>query len=102
MASHTFDLSIMTQMVGEMVEISGYLAGILTISSYIPQVYKSWNTRRVEDLSKATGILLALTALTWTVYGFLMDSMPMILTNSVVFFLVLSIVSIPFLSRSHP
>ncbi len=83
-----------------MIEIIGYLAGILTVLSFIPQLYKSWNTRNIKDLSRATGVLLVLTSIMWMAYGILTNSFPVIITNFLMFFLVLSIILVPFFPKS--
>lgn len=33
-----------------MIEYLGYFAGTLTVFSFLPQVYRSWQTRRTGDL----------------------------------------------------
>ena len=77
-----------------MYDLIGFLAGILTIGSYLPQVIKSWKTRRTQDLSIGTGILLIGACICWVLYGFFLDSMPMMITNSIVLCCVLSIIAV--------
>ena len=74
-----------------MVNFVGFLAGILTIMSFLPQVIKTWRTRKTDDLSLGTGILLITASLAWTAYGVLMDSWPMMITNVVVLLCVAAI-----------
>ncbi len=74
-----------------MEDIIGYTAGILTIISFIPQVIKSWRTRKTGDLSIITFSLFMISALIWTIYGLLILSIPIIFTNLIVFALVMSI-----------
>ena len=42
-----------------MTEYFGYLAGCLTVVSFLPQVVRTWRTRRTGDLSFAMFALLA-------------------------------------------
>jgi len=79
-----------------MIDLIGYMAGFLTIISFLPQVVKSWRTRKTDDLSMMTGILLAIGAVMWTIYGLLLSSMPMIATNIIVMFCVIAIISVHF------
>ncbi len=78
----------------EMIDFVGYLAGFLTVIGFLPQAIKSWETRKTEDLSLSTGILLSCGAITWTIYGVLLSSMPMMITNVVVLICILSILVI--------
>lgn len=77
-----------------MVELIGYLAGFLTVVGFVPQVIKSWRTRRTEDLSLSTGVLLSVSAITWTIYGVLLASAPMMITNVVVLICILLILAV--------
>ena len=80
-----------------MIDLIGYLAGFLTIVGFLPQIVKSWRTRKTGDLSLSTGILLALGSITWTVYGVLLFSMPMMVTNIIVLICILSILVVKLL-----
>jgi len=80
-----------------MIDFVGYLASFLTVISFIPQVVKSWRTRKTEGLSLSTGILLSAGSITWAIYGVLLDSGPMIITNIIVFGWILSILAVKFL-----
>jgi MtN3 and saliva related transmembrane protein len=61
----------------------GLLAGTLTTIAFLPQVIKTWTSRSAKDLS--LGMLGAFSAgvLLWLIYGFLIDSLPIILANAV-------------------
>ncbi|MBI4033485.1 hypothetical protein HY379_00620, partial [Candidatus Saccharibacteria bacterium] len=50
-------------------EFIGLTAGLLTLSTYIPQALKTLRTRRTVDLSLGTLIMLSSSALLWAVYG---------------------------------
>lgn len=80
-------------------DLIGYLAGVLTISSFVPQAVKSWRTRSVGDLSPATGILILAGALTWIAYGVSLESIPVIYTNAIVFLIIASIVLVNFFPK---
>jgi len=80
-----------------MIDLVGYLAGILTIISFLPQVIKSWRSRKIDDLSKGTGAALIFASMTWIVYGVLLSSMPMIITNSIVLICVILIFLVHFI-----
>ena len=64
-----------------MIEYLGYFAGSLTVFSFLPQVYRSWQTRRTADLSMSMFALLITASSLWMVYGALNRDWPVILTN---------------------
>lgn len=63
-------------------ELVGYAAGVLTVGSYVPQVVRAWRTRRTRDLSVGTFVLLTTSGLVWMLYGLLIGSVPVVLTNA--------------------
>ncbi len=64
-----------------MIRYLGYFAGLLTVSSFLPQVVRALRTRRTRDLS-LEGLSLLVTASTlWVVYGTITTDWPVILTN---------------------
>jgi MtN3 and saliva related transmembrane protein len=72
----------------------GFVAGVLTTFSFVPQVYKAWSSKRCDDLS--WGMLLAFAAgvALWLIYGLLIWSAPVIVANAVTLALVLAILAL--------
>ncbi|WP_075343456.1 SemiSWEET family sugar transporter [Tenacibaculum agarivorans] len=64
-------------------EILGYLAAFLTTASFLPQVYKSWKTKSTEGLSLTMYTVFFIGILCWLVYGIYLNSMPIILANTI-------------------
>jgi MtN3 and saliva related transmembrane protein len=62
-------------------EILGLGAGILTASSLLPQLIKTINEKKAENIS--IGMLLVLMAglILWIFYGFKRNDLPIIVTN---------------------
>ena len=71
-------------MLKNMLENIGYLAGVLTIISFVPQATKTWKTKGTKDLSWLTWIFLTLASIAWIGYGIALESLPMLVTNTVV------------------
>ncbi|MGA2120496.1 MAG: SemiSWEET transporter [Methanoregula sp.] len=71
--------------------IVGYIAGALTTISFVPQLIKAWKMRETRDLSLAMLVLFGIGILLWIIYGFWVDSLPIIAANvsTVVLILVL-------------
>lgn len=60
----------------------GYVAGALTVASFLPQVIRAWRTRRTRDLSLGSFALLMTAGSLWIVYGALSRDWPVVATNS--------------------
>lgn len=69
----------------------GFLAGTVTVVSFVPQVVQAWRTRRTRDLSFGTFALLGSGAGLWLTYGALIRDWPVFLTNLWVVLLVSAI-----------
>jgi MtN3 and saliva related transmembrane protein len=70
-------------------DIIGYFGSFLTSITFIPQVYKSWQSKSVGDLSIAMVSIVILSTIVWLVYGFRIKSKPVIVANFIVFILSL-------------
>ena len=69
------------------VEVLGILAAIGTTSSFIPQAYKVFKTKKTEDLSLGMFLLFCGGTILWIIYGAMIKSFPVLLANSVTFVL---------------
>ena len=70
----------------------GFVAGTLTTLSFVPQVLKTFRSKRCDDLS--WGMLLAFTTgvFLWFVYGLFLRSAPVMLANLVTLLLLVWLV----------
>ena len=73
-------------------EIIGLLAAVLTTSSFVPQVYKTWKTKSAGNLSLTMYIVLFIGIILWLVYGIHLNSFSMILANIVTGILALLLI----------
>lgn len=69
------------------ITILGLIGGALTTTAFFPQVVKTWKTRSASDFSLVMLVLLTVGIFVWTIYGFLIYSIPVILANITSFFL---------------
>jgi MtN3 and saliva related transmembrane protein len=75
----------------QIVDLLGTSAGCLTTLAFLPQVLHTWRHRSAGDLSLiwlatfTTGVVL------WAVYGWVLGSWPIVVTNLVTFVLVASL-----------
>jgi len=78
------------------IEYVGYLATFLTSVSYAPQVYKSWKSKSVGDLSVWTICILFSSTIAWLSYGIGIGSGPVIAANVIVAGLTFTLVYFKF------
>jgi MtN3 and saliva related transmembrane protein len=69
----------------------GFLAGMLTTVSFVPQLYKAWSSKRCDDLSWGMLLTFALGVMLWLIYGVFLWAAPIIVANSVTLALILAI-----------
>ncbi len=64
----------------------GLIGGTLTTSSFVPQVMKALKTRSTKDVSLWMFIMLSAGILIWIIYGFMIGSLPVIISNIISLF----------------
>lgn len=65
------------------IEILGLVAATLTTAAFIPQVYKTWKEKSTKDISLSMYTVLLTGSLLWLTYGFFIESLPIILANTI-------------------
>ena len=65
------------------VVLVGLSAGILTTTSFLPQLIKAYRTKSTGDISALMFAVVSIGFALWLVYGILIRSLPIILANSV-------------------
>jgi MtN3 and saliva related transmembrane protein len=75
----------------------GYFGSFLTAITFVPQVYKSWQSKSVGDLSIWMVLIVVFSTIVWLVYAFAIESGPVIVANTIV--LILSLVLLAFKIR---
>lgn len=72
----------------------GLIAGLLTTTAFIPQVLKIYRTKSGKDVSGRMFSILSAGIVLWLIYGILVRSVPLILTNAVTLVLSLAIIAL--------
>ncbi len=72
-------------------KILGLVAGFLTTVAFVPQVVKTWRSKSARDLSLVMFSLFCAGVFLWTIYGFMIDELPVILWNIITLILALVI-----------
>ncbi|MBF9195983.1 SemiSWEET family sugar transporter [Microvirga terrestris] len=57
------------------------IAGILSTSSFVPQVLKAWRERDTAAISKRMYLVTVTAFVLWSAYGFLIRAWPLIVFN---------------------
>jgi len=73
------------------IELIGYIATILSVISFMPQVIKSWKTKSTKDVSLHMYLIFTTSQVLWLIYGILIHSWPLAIANAIIFSLSLSI-----------
>jgi MtN3 and saliva related transmembrane protein len=75
-------------------ESVGLIAGLLTTMAFVPQVWKIYQTKSGKDISARMFSIFSLGIVLWLVYGILLGSVPLILSNIVTLVLSLAILAL--------
>ena len=63
------------------IDIFGFLAALLTTIAFLPQVYKTWQTKSADDVSVVMLILFIIGLICWIIYGIKINSIPILFAN---------------------
>ena len=73
------------------IDLFGFLAAFLTTIAFLPQLYKTWETRSADDVSLIMLILFIIGLLCWIIYGLKINSIPILVANIITFIFNFSI-----------
>lgn len=60
----------------------GMMAGLLSTFAFLPQAVMVWHTKSTHDLSLGMYVLYTAALLLWGVYGGMIDSWPLVITET--------------------
>lgn len=67
---------------GGLANILGTVAGLLSVSSFVPQVLKAWREGDTDAISKRMYMVTVTAFILWTAYGFVLGSPVLIIFNA--------------------
>ena len=82
------------------VEIIGFVAALLTTYAFVPQVVKIWKSKSSKGVSVSMYLVLLLGVFLWGVYGYLIDSMSIMIANTVTGLLQLMILILILMNKN--
>ena len=65
------------------ITVLGMVAGVMTTVSFLPQLFKVWQSKSASDLSFVMLLILNVGMLLWLIYGILIHDIAVILTHSI-------------------
>ena len=77
-----------------LIDSIGLAAGLLTTTAFIPQVWKIYRTKSGKDISARMFSLFSAGIVLWLIYGVLLQSVPLIVSNAVTLVLSLTIIGL--------
>jgi MtN3 and saliva related transmembrane protein len=82
------------------VTLLGLVAAALTTTAFVPQLLKTWHSKSAKDVSLGMLITFSIGVFLWLIYGVYIQSLPVIIANSVTF--VLSSINLILKIRYEP
>ena len=67
------------------IDVFGFLAALLTTIAFLPQLYKTWQTKSADDVSIVMLILFITGLICWIIYGLKINSIPILVANIITF-----------------
>jgi len=69
----------------------GFVAAGLTTIAFLPQVIKTWRTKKADDVSIVTLIMFITGLVFWILYAIQTNSLPVLIANIITFILNMAI-----------
>ena len=82
------------------IEIVGHSGAFLSSITFIPQVYKVWQSKSARDLSLTMMLIVFSSTIVWIIYGVALTLWPVILCNSIIAVLSLMLIYFKFAFKS--
>ena len=83
------------------IDLFGFFAALLTTIAFLPQLYKTWNTKSAEDVSLIMLILFITGLIFWIIYGIKINSIPILVANIITFIFNFSILILKLSYRNN-
>ena len=80
----------------------GVLAAICSTFAFLPQVLKTWQTRRAEDISVLMYLVIVVGASLWLIYGIRLQQWPIIVSNIVTLLCSFSVLGMTLTYKVRP
>ena len=82
--------------------IFGFIAAALTTIAFIPQVIKTWKTKKAEDVSIVMLLMFITGLLFWIIYAIETNALPVLIANIITCMLNLTILTLKLIFGKQP
>ena len=72
-------------------DVCGFIAAALTTVAFLPQVIKTWRTKKAEDVSTVMLLMFITGLLFWIIYAIHTHALPVLIANIITFILNVTI-----------
>ncbi len=76
-----------------MADLIGYCAACFTTFALVPQIMRIWRLKEARDVSMFMPVMIGVGSALWTIYGFLIASIPVVAANSIALIVALLTIS---------
>ena len=66
----------------DIVEIIGLIAGIITSLGFLPQLFRGFKTKKLNDVSYFMPAVLSFGMSMWFIYGYIINSIAIMIANA--------------------
>ena len=80
----------------------GFIAAALTTIAFLPQVIKTWRTKKAEDVSIVMLLMFITGLLFWIIYAIETNALPVLFANIITFMLNLTILTLKLIYGKQP
>jgi len=63
-------------------EFLGLLAGAITSIGFLPQIFRGYKTKKLDDISIYMPVVLAIGMTLWLIYGLLIEALAVVVANA--------------------
>ncbi len=83
------------------INLFGFSAALLTTIAFLPQLYKTFQTKSADDVSLVMLILFITGLFCWIIYGLKIKSIPILVANIITFIFNFSILILKILYKKN-
>ena len=80
----------------------GFIAAALTTIAFLPQVVRTWRTKKAEDVSIVMLMMFITGLLFWIVYAIQTNALPVLIANIITFILNVTILTLKLIYGKQP
>ena len=83
-------------------DVYGFIAAALTTVAFLPQVVKTWRTKKAEDISIVMLLMFTTGLLFWIIYAIQTHILPVLMANLITFIFNVTILTLKLIYGKKP